>query len=226
MQRLFDIFFSSLALIFFLPLFFVIGVLLKLSGEGMIFFSQTRMGLGKKSFNLYKFATMLENSPYIGTKTVTIKNDPRILPFGKFLRKTKINELPQLFNVLKGEMSIIGPRPMTEKNFKFYNKKVRDVISNNPPGLSGVGSIIFRNEENILNMGEHTLDFFQLEITPYKGELECWYEANKGIKLYFKLIFITIWVIIVPKSKIIWTSYNSIPRPSNSLISVLNYPTD
>lgn len=224
MQRIFDIIFSSIALIILLPILFITAILLRFTGEGIIFYSQKRIGIHSNSFSLYKFATMLKNSPNIGTKTVTIKNDVRILPLGMFLRKTKINELPQLFNILKGDMSIIGPRPMTKNNFKIYNQKVKNKIFNLKPGLSGLGSIIFRDEENILNMGEHSLVFFKSEITPYKGELECWYAEHKSLKLYFILIFITAWVIFVPKSKIIWVFLKSIPKPSKQLKKILNFP--
>ena len=128
-----------------LPLMFI----LRVSGEGEIFFLQNRVGRGGKDFKLYKFATMLKDSPKIGTGTISMKNDPRVLPVGKILRKTKINELPQLINVLVGDMSIIGPRPLTLKSFDLYSLDVQQAIKKVKPGLSGVGSIVFRKEEDI-----------------------------------------------------------------------------
>ena len=109
MERLFDIFLSSIALIILSPLLVPIIILLKSTGEGEWFFMQKRMGKHGRLFKLIKFATMVKNSPNLGTGTVTMKQDPRVLPVGKFLRKTKINELPQLLNILLGDMSVIGP---------------------------------------------------------------------------------------------------------------------
>ena len=117
MERFFDIFFSGLALLFLSPLLVPIFIILKFSGEGEVFFLQERIGKGGDVFKLFKFATMLKDSPNIGTGTVTMKGDPRVLPVGKFLRKTKINELPQLLNIFFGDMSVIGPRPLTPKTF-------------------------------------------------------------------------------------------------------------
>ena len=117
MERFFDIFFSGLALLVLSPLFIILILILRFSGEGEIFFLQERIGKDNKPFMLFKFATMLKNSPHIGTGTITVKNDPRVLPIGKFLRKSKINELPQLINIFKGDMSSIGPRPLTLKAF-------------------------------------------------------------------------------------------------------------
>ena len=113
MERFFDILFSGIAILILSPLFIVVILILRFTGEGEIFFLQDRIGKGGNKFKLFKFVTMIKNSPDMGTGTITIKNDPRILPFGKFLRKTKINELPQLLNIFFGDMCIIGPRPLT-----------------------------------------------------------------------------------------------------------------
>ena len=104
------------------PLLFPIIVILRFSGEGEIFFLQDRIGKSGKVFKLLKFATMLKDTPNIGSGTLTIKNDPRILPVGKLLRRTKINELPQIINVIKGDISIVGPRPVLEQDWKLYLK--------------------------------------------------------------------------------------------------------
>ena len=142
MERFFDLVFSSLALVILSPLLFPIIVILRLSGEGEIFFLQDRVGKNGKVFKLFKFATMLKDSPNIGSGTLTIKNDPRILPVGKLLRKTKINELPQLLNIFFGDMSLIGPRPLAIQNFNSYSKEIQNTITLVRPGLSGIGSII------------------------------------------------------------------------------------
>ena len=108
-----------------MPLLAPIVIILRCSGEGEVFFLQDRIGKDGKKFKLFKFATMLKNSPNIGTHTVTMKSDPRVLPVGKVLRRTKINELPQLFNILIGNMSIIGPRPLTAQTFSSYRAKTQ-----------------------------------------------------------------------------------------------------
>jgi lipopolysaccharide/colanic/teichoic acid biosynthesis glycosyltransferase len=202
MQRLFDIFFSLIAIIILFPLLSLIILILRFTGEKEIFYKQSRVGKNRKSFQLLKFATMLKNSEKKGAGTVTLKNDTRILPFGKFLRKTKLNELPQLFNIFIGHMSIIGPRPLHKKQFSFYNQNDQKLISSVNPGLSGVGSIIFRNEENILQNSRDPDNVYKKNITPRKAKAEKWYVRNKSIYLYFKLIALTLIVVIFPSINI------------------------
>ena len=128
MSRLFDIILSVFALILLIPLFAAISVLLLCTGEGKIFYKQERVGREKKLFKLLKFATMLEDSPNLPGGDITLGNDPRVLPVGRILRKTKINELPQLINILRGELSLVGPRPLTPRNFAMYNQEVQETI--------------------------------------------------------------------------------------------------
>ena len=213
MERFCDIFFSSLALIIFCPLLIPVSIILLSTGEGKIFFLQERIGKQGNTFKLYKFATMLENSPNIGTGSVTIKNDPRILPMGKFLRKSKINELPQLLNVFFGDMSLIGPRPLTNQTYNTYPDNIKAIISEVRPGLSGIGSIIFRDEENLLQGESTSVDFYNNIIAPYKGSVEEWYVKNKNVYFYFILIALTVWVIFSPNSKIIWQVFKDLPDP-------------
>lgn len=120
MTRVFDILFSGLAIIILLPFMIPIMIGLKLTGEHDIFYGQTRIGKGRKEFKLLKFATMLRNSPNMAGGLFTSENDPRMLPMGKFLRKTKINELPQLINIFVGQMSVIGYRPTVKEHFEGY----------------------------------------------------------------------------------------------------------
>lgn len=213
MQRFLDIILSFTALLFLSPLLVPIMIILKLSGEGEVFFVQQRVGLGGRLFGLYKFATMLKNSPNVGTGTVTVKDDPRILPLGKFLRKTKINELPQLLNILNGSMSIIGPRPQTQRCFDAFPQTVQGVIIQIRPGLSGIGSIIFRDEENMLHSHSDPECFYDDVIMPYKGALEEWYVANQGLRTYVLLIVLTVWVVLFPKSRAVWSSFHNLPLP-------------
>lgn len=199
MMRLCDVVLSLFAIVVLLPLLVPVVIILKLTGEHHVFYMQERIGIGGKPFGLLKFATMLEDSPNIGTGDITIRNDPRVLPFGRILRKTKINELPQLINVLKGDMSIIGPRPLTPKNFNYYSDKVKDVVGRIRPGLSGIGSIVFCDEETMIaDSGMSPQEFYRRCISSYKGELEVWYYRNRGLILYFKLIILTVLVIIKP----------------------------
>jgi lipopolysaccharide/colanic/teichoic acid biosynthesis glycosyltransferase len=223
-QRILDIFFSGLALLFLAPLLLPIALLLRLTGEGEIFFLQERVGKDGKPFKLYKFATMLKNSPSIGTGTVTVKNDPRVLPMGRFLRKTKINELPQLLNILLGSMSIVGPRPQARKNFEAFPKKLQQLITLVKPGLSGVGPIVFRAEEDILADHDGNVNFYDNVIAPYKGQVEAWYVENQSLHTYFAVIFVTIWVVLFSSSTLVWQVFRGLPIPPNELKDSLNYP--
>jgi lipopolysaccharide/colanic/teichoic acid biosynthesis glycosyltransferase len=223
MDRFFDILFSGIALLFLSPLLIPIAITLKLSGEGEVFFLQERIGMGGDRFKLFKFATMLKNSPNIGTGTVTMKGDPRVLPVGKFLRKTKINELPQLLNIFFGDMSVVGPRPLTTQTFGAYSVGTQDLIKQVRPGLSGVGSIIFRGEEEIMHGATASVDFYATIIAPYKGSLEEWYVSNKSLGLYAKAILLTVWVVLFPSSNAAWKVFKTLPEPPQELKRALNY---
>lgn len=224
MERFFDLFFSSIALIALSPLLIPIIITLRFTGEGEIFFFQERMGKKGKIFKLFKFATMLKDSPNIGSGTLTIKNDPRVLPVGRVLRKTKINELPQLLNILIGNMSVIGPRPLAMQSFNSYSKETQNLIKLVRPGLSGIGSIIFRNEEEIMDDVNAPIDFYDNSIAPYKGSLEEWYVKNKGIFIYFLSIFVTLWAVFFLKTKLPWRLFKNLPEPPEELKQKLNYP--
>ena len=223
MERFFDIFFSALALLVLSPLLILIALILRFSGEGEIFFLQERVGKEGQAFRLIKFATMLKDSPNIGTGTVTMKGDPRVLPVGKFLRKTKINELPQLFNIFFGDMSVIGPRPLTAQTFGSYSSKTQEIVIKVRPGLSGIGSIIFRGEEEIMHGESASINFYNNIIAPYKGSLEEWFVCNKNICIYFLAIFITIWAVIFPGTKIAWRAFKNLPEPPLELKKALKF---
>ncbi|MEK6795073.1 MAG: sugar transferase [Spirochaetota bacterium] len=200
-KRIIDITLSLIALICVSPLFIVIVPILRFTGEGEIFFLQPRVGMHKKIFGLMKFATMLKNSPASGT--VTTKDDPRVLPLGKFLRKTKMNELPQILNVFKGDMSLVGPRPLTEEVFRYYPKHAQKCIASVRPGVTGLGSIFFRDEESILAASKkNTMKCYREDILPLKGSLEEWYADNRSIRTDMKIIIATAIVILFPRSNI------------------------
>lgn len=221
MQRFFDIIFSGLALLVLSPLLIPVMLILRFTGEGEVFFIQQRVGLGGKEFGIYKFATMLKNSPSIGPGTVTVRDDPRILPFGKFLRKTKINELPQLINIFIGDMSVVGPRPLVRKGFDAYDPKTQGIISRMRPGLSGVGSLVFRNEEEILHNVSDQMDFYYKVVAPYKGRLEGWYFDNRNIVLYFKVIVATIVLVFKPDIRLVYRWFTGLTPPPKELAQLL-----
>lgn len=225
MQRFFDIFFALSAICLLTPLMVPIALLLRLTGEGHIFFIQKRIGRHKTEFGLIKFVTMQKNSPNVGSGTVTLKDDPRILPLGGILRKTKVNELPQLLNVLNGTMSIIGPRPQTSRCFEAFTKTSQQVISSVRPGISGIGSIVFRAEEEMMHNHSNPDEFYDQVIMPYKGEIEEWYINNRSLYLYFKCIVLTIWIVCRPKSSILWKSIRNLPSPPSQLKNYVNFPS-
>ena len=213
-KRLLDITVSFLTLIILLPVFIPIIIILKFSAEGEVFYFQDRYGLNNTKFQIWKFATMLKNSMNIGTGSITLQNDPRVTKIGSFLRKTKINELPQIINILKGDISLVGPRPLVAKTFAAYNNEVQSKIYNIKPGLTGIGSIIFRDEESIISAikDENPHEFYKRVIAPYKGELEMWYQENRSFCLDLQLIFMTAWVILRPNSMLYKKCFNHLPK--------------
>ena len=217
MPRIIDVLLSILALLVLLPLFIPIIVILLLTGEHKVFYLQTRVGFKNKNFKIIKFATMLSNSANMGTGSLTIKNDPRVLPFGFFLRKTKINELPQIINIIIGDIAIVGPRPQMKVDFEKYSEEVQKNIYNVRPGLTGIGSIIFRDEESLISAAsenENPHDFYKRVIAPYKGELEMWYQEKRSITLDFQLIFMTAWVIVFPETRLYEKWFKDLPKRS------------
>jgi lipopolysaccharide/colanic/teichoic acid biosynthesis glycosyltransferase len=212
-KRFFDILFSLIALIILSPILLPIAIILKLTGEHYIFYLQKRIGFNNKYFNIYKFATMLKNSPNMGTGSITLRNDPRLLPLGKFLRKTKINELPQILNVLLGHMSIVGPRPLVDKTFNAYPENIRFKVYDTVPGITGAGSVFFRDEEALIsNSNKPPHEFYESTIAPYKGALEMWYNKKQSFFVDFMLIFLTVWVIVFPKSKLMFKIFKDLPQ--------------
>ena len=215
-KRLLDIITSLLALIILAPLLLPIVIILRFSAEGYVFYFQDRIGKDRVNFKIIKFATMLKDSPNLASGSITLSGDWRVTKPGKFLRKTKINELPQIINILKGDISLVGPRPLVTKTFTAYNEEVQSKIYNVKPGLTGIGSIIFRDEESIISAitDEDPHEFYKRVIAPYKGELEMWYQSNNSFFLDLQLIFMTAWVILVPTSKLYEKWFKDLPKRS------------
>jgi lipopolysaccharide/colanic/teichoic acid biosynthesis glycosyltransferase len=213
-KRLLDLIVSMVALILLLPIFILIIILLHFTAEGEVFYFQERIGLNNSRFQIWKFATMLKNSMNMGTGSITLQNDFRVTFIGKFLRKTKINELPQIINILKGDISLVGPRPLVTKTFKAYSEDIQSKIYNVKPGLTGIGSVIYRDEEFLISSveDEDPHEFYKRVIAPHKGELEIWYQNNKSFFLDLQLIFMTAWVILFPKSKLYEKWFKNLPK--------------
>ena len=194
----------------------LIALVLRFTGEGEVFYKQERIGKHGEPFQLVKFATMLKNSPAMGTRDITVKNDPRVLPVGRLLRKSKLNEVPQLWNILVGEMSVVGPRPQTPRNFEYFPVEDRAVITSMRPGLTGIGSIVFRDEESIVARSTKSVEAcYREDIAPYKAALERWYYAHQGPVTYISVILATAWVVVFPSARVydsIWPSLPPVPE--------------
>ena len=212
-KRACDVVLSGIGILVLSPLLVPVMIILKCTGEHYVFYGQTRIGRGNTHFKIWKFATMLLNSPNMNGGLHTTKGDPRVLPFGRFLRKTKINEIPQIFNIFLGDMSIVGPRPLVDKTFEPYPPEVKARVYSVRPGLTGIGSVVFRDEEAILDQSPLSPEeCYAKVIAPYKGALELWYLDHYGFWTDFKLIFATAWVVLRPRSKIVGKWFKTLPK--------------
>ena len=211
MKRFLDIVCAGAGLILLLPLLFPLAILLRVTGEGKVFYRQERMGHRHKPFFILKFATMLENSPSIGSGDITLRDDPRVLPVGRVLRKTKINELPQLWNVLIGQMSLVGPRPLTLNQFSLYSEDIAGVIAKSKPGITGVSALVFRDEERFLAGRANPREYYSQILLPRKAKLESWYSENRTSLIDVIVLFLTACVVLRPSSRLAekWVFYAS-----------------
>lgn len=217
-KRLFDLTIAVLSLLLLFAPMILVMIILKFTGEGEIFYLQKRLGYLNNEFKIIKFATMVKNSPNIGTGSLTLRGDPRVLPFGNFLRKSKINELPQIFNVIIGNMSIVGPRPQMKVDFDKFPPKKRNEIYKSKPGITGIGSIIFRDEEKwISNCNGDKHEFYKNKIAPYKTDVELWYYKNQSMFVDVKLVILTAWVIIFTNSDFVERIFKSLPKKPSYL---------
>ena len=213
LKRIIDLLIASLALVLLLPVLIPVIIILLFTGEHEVFYLQKRIGYRNKPFYIWKFATMIKNSPNIGTGEITLRNDPRVTKFGKFLRMSKLNELPQIINVFKGDMSIVGPRPLMEISFKLYPTEVQDVIYESKPGITGIGSLLFRDEEKILSDSTDPRATYAA-IDPYKAALEMWYRQQASTYTDLMIIFLTAWSIISPKNNLVRKAFRGLPQRS------------
>ncbi|MBA7478704.1 putative sugar transferase EpsL [subsurface metagenome] len=199
LKRIIDITLSGLAIIVLSPLFVIISILIKLTGED-IFFLQERVGQSEKPFNLVKFTTMPKGSEKLGYITTSV--DPRPTTLGRFLRKTKINEIPQLINVFLGDMSIIGPRPLLRVHAEIYPENTRKKLYSMRPGLIGIGSLYFHHEDNLLASVDNPNQYYEKVIMPKKAELELWYNQNWSVLLDIRLLLLSFLILLGVKRKI------------------------
>lgn len=215
LKRVIDFLVALVALVILVIPLLVIVVALRFTGEGEIFYRQNRIGFKNTTFGILKFATMMKNSPNMGTGSLTVRGDPRVTRVGRVLRATKINEVPQLVNVLVGQMSFVGPRPQMKVDFDVYPPEVREHIYDVVPGVTGIGSIVFRDEERLLSQpGIDPREFYAQQIAPYKGALEMWYLKRKSLWTDLRLMVLTVWVVFVPESGAAFRWFPDLPaRP-------------
>lgn len=192
MKRLFDLVLSICGILFLLPFFIIISVLIKLDSPGDIIFKQTRVTKDGKEFKIFKFRTMKSNTEKQGQ--ITIGADSRITFVGNFLRKTKLDELPQLFNIVKGDMSFVGPRPEVPKYVAMYTWDQKEILKVRA-GITDYASIYFSNESEILGKQKNPEKFYIEKIMPYKIELNKKYIKESGIITDIKIIFLTIFKV-------------------------------
>ncbi len=214
-KRFFDVLVAGIALTVLTPLLLPVMLALRLTGEGEVFYRQKRIGFQNGTFGILKFATMLKNSPNMGTGSLTVRGDPRVTPLGHGLRATKLNELPQLINVLIGDMSFVGPRPQMQVDFDVYPPVVRERIYEVRPGVTGIGSIVFRDEERLLSRdGVDPREFYGDKIAPYKGALEMWYLDHHSLWLDAQLMVLTVHAVLRPESDLVYRRFPDLPpRP-------------
>lgn len=193
-KRLFDIVFSFLGLIALSPILLIVAIWIKISTKENVFYKQKRMGKNLELFDIYKFQTMVPNADKMGP-LVTVGEDPRVTKPGKFLRKYKIDELPQLFNVLKGDMSFVGPRPEVPKYLKYYTDEQLKLFFIRP-GITDLSSIEFKNEEQYLEKHSHVEMFYEDVLLPKKLESSLSYLSNVSVEEDIKTIFKTLFYII------------------------------
>lgn len=216
LKRLLDLIIAAVGLLVLSPILIPVCVLLLLTDEHQIFYRQERIGKHGKKFGILKFATMLKDSPTIGNGMLTVRNDPRITKVGKWLRLTKLNELPQLWNVFVGQMSFVGPRPLTAVGISRYEQAVSQTILQLRPGITGIGSLVFRDEEKLVSLckenGGDPKAYYREHIFPYKGSVECWYAAKQSFRIDFLLLIATLYSVVFNDRNIAFKLFKDLPE--------------
>ena len=210
-KRVLDTLLSAGAILVLSPLLIVTAVVLKLTGEHLVLYRQERVGFNYRPIYVFKFVTMRSDSERYGT--ITRKNDSRVLPVGRLLRKAKINELPQLFNIFLGHMAIVGPRPLVASEVAMYPEEIRHLVYlDNRPGLSGIGSLFFRDEDELIAAtGKPPEQAYREDIMPIKGAFELWYRDNRSLRIDFIIVLLTIWVVVNAASAPVTAAFARMP---------------
>lgn len=222
MKRTIDSLLSFFAIITLLPVVLMIALLIKLSAPGPVFFRQSRVGLHKRKFNLVKFRTMVQEADQKGP-LVTAKNDTRITPIGRILRRTKLDELPTLWNVFIGDMSLVGPRPEAVKYVEHYHPEWIKVFSVRP-GITDLATLQFRDEESVLEYAKDRERAYFEVVLPIKMKLALEYVEKQSILLDLKILFLTVWGITLgrvfakPDNSLALKAINQIKQQNKSLM--------
>ncbi|MFO7891114.1 MAG: sugar transferase [bacterium] len=193
MIRFFDLLISITGILIFSPVILIISLIIPVESKGGVFFTQPRVGKNGKIFTIYKFRTMVINYPK--KLLLTTDNDTRITRMGLFLRSKKLDELPQLFNVIKGEMSIVGPRPEVPEYVNYYSPEQKEILKVKP-GITDLASIEFSNESELLTELDNPEKYYIENIIPQKIDLNMEYIRNRSLKNYFRIIFQTLKTIL------------------------------
>ena len=195
MKRLFDFIMALVGITITSPFMIIVAILIKITSKGPILFKQKRLTIGMKEFEIYKFRSMRTDYDKDAKGIQTKGSSSAITPVGKFIRKTKLDELPQFFNIIKGEMSFVGPRPELPRRLQYYTEIQKEMFAVRS-GISSPASIVFSDEEYLMNQVQNPENFYIEQIMPYKIELNKYYAKNQS--------FIwDIWIIIATILKII-----------------------
>ena len=211
-KRIFDFTLATFLSLLLLPLMMLVFLIIRISSRGPALYWSQRVGRNNEIFLMPKFRTMRTDTPQLATHLIE-SPDKWLVPCGSFLRKTSLDELPQLWSILKGDMSFVGPRPLMPISFEQYAPEIQAVVYNSKPGITGIGSVIFRDEEKLVTeSGMDPWEFYKWHIFPLKGALEQWYQKKKSFYTDLMLLFLTAWAILFPHSKLPYTIFPQLPK--------------
>ena len=208
MKRLTDIFISAVLLGVCAPLIALTALAVAVTSRGPLFYRQKRVGVNGRVFEIIKFRTMCTGADAQGP-SVTSSDDTRITPVGRFLRKSKLDELPQLVNVIKGDMSLVGPRPQVPRFVQHFEPGKRQIVLSVPPGVTGITSLCYRNEESLLANLENRESYYLTQILPRKLEIDVWYVNHRGFRSDLFLIAATAWLLAAPPVRSLFSNSSS-----------------
>ena len=196
-KRIIETLASVIMVIVLSPILLAVALAVKITSPGGLFYKQKRVGLGGREFDIIKFRTMQEGADRCGP-AVTASGDPRITPIGVFLRKSKLDEVPQLFNVIRGDMSLVGPRPQVPKFVNHFDARYKELVLSVRPGVTGPTSLCFRNEEQMLAHVDNQEAYYIARILPMKLEMDAWYVCNRSMATDAAIIGVTVWLLYSP----------------------------